>query len=150
MAAVARQRCHRRADDVDQPAVLGHVGLQAVAEDGYPADRLDEAEVMGAGDVHVVLAKREPGELVGVKAEHVRMTLDVVQRDGAGREAARPVRNPSSRATARAVPVSGSIETIPWTPNWSRSALTPFAGSAPCLAARSLSAPRLAASCRES
>jgi hypothetical protein len=83
----------RRAVDLDQPAVLGDVRLEAVAEHRYAVHRLDEAEVVGARHVDVVLAQRQAVDRGGVQPEDVGVGLDVVQGDrgrlpaaGAGQE----------------------------------------------------------------
>ena len=61
-----------------------HVGLDAVAENWYAVDGLDEAEMVGAGDVPVVAAQGEPGDGGRVKSENVGMRLHIVKSDGGG------------------------------------------------------------------
>jgi hypothetical protein len=91
LGAAGRRRdgLERRAVHLDEAAVLGHVRLQAVAEDRHAADRLDEAEVVGALDVDVVLAQRQGGQFGGVQAEDVGMGGHVVEGDGGRLLAAR-------------------------------------------------------------
>ena len=88
--AGARQPGHRRAGDVDEPAVPGDVGPQAVAEQRHAADLLHEGQVVDALDVDVVARRPEPGQVSGRQPEHVRVGADVTQGDGRGRGRRRP------------------------------------------------------------
>ena len=81
---------HRRAGDVDEPAVPGDVGLQAVAEQRHAADLLHEGQVVDALDVDVVARRPEPGQVSGRQPEDVRVGADVTQGDGRGRGRRRP------------------------------------------------------------
>ena len=81
---------HRRAGHVDEPAVPGDVGPQAVAEQRHAADLLDEGQVVDALDVDVVARRPEPGQVSGRQPEDVRVGADVTQGDGRGRGRRRP------------------------------------------------------------
>ena len=64
---------HGRAGDVDQPTVGGHVGLESAPERGHTAGTLDPRDVVGAGDVDVVLPQVERPQVGAAQAERQEM-----------------------------------------------------------------------------
>ena len=88
------QAAHRAAGHVDESAVRRDARANALAEEGEAARPLHVRQVVGATDVHVVLAQVQ-GPQVGVaEPERIEVGSDVVEHDRGRRPSAVPGEEP--------------------------------------------------------
>ena len=79
---------HRGAGDVDQPAVGGDGRLQSMSEHGEPSGPLHVRQVVGATDVHVVLAQSQRPKVGTCQTERGAVRSHEPEGDRGGRRVA--------------------------------------------------------------
>jgi len=78
----------RGAEHADQPAVPGHIRLQAVADQVQPARGLHPGQVVDSREVDVVPGLPQAGQVGGRQPEHPRMGPHVAECEVGGRRGA--------------------------------------------------------------
>ena len=88
------QTAHRAAGHVDEPAVRRDARANALAEEGEAARPLHVRQVVGATDVHVVLAQVQGPQVRVAESERIEVGSDVVEHDRGRRSRAGPGEEP--------------------------------------------------------